>query len=72
MIGVHALDPSRVTSINPDVTGHLNRAPVGEWVALPGNTYYDTGVGHGVSMAVLSDVEGVFGTASTSQLHDVR
>jgi hypothetical protein len=72
MIGVHAIDPSRATSINPDVTGHVNRAPVGEWVALTGNTYYDAAVGHGVSMAVMSDVEGVFGTASTSQLLDVR
>jgi hypothetical protein len=72
MIGVHDLSPLTATSINPDVTGHLNRAPVGEWVALTGNTYYDHGVGHGVSMAVMSDVDGVFGTASTSQLLDVR
>lgn len=72
MMGVHDLDPRRATSINPDVTGHVNRAPVGEWVALTGNTYYDHRVGHGVSMAVLSDVDGVFGTASTSQLLDVR
>jgi acyl dehydratase len=72
MIGVHDLDPWKATSINPDVTGHLTRAPVGEWVALTGNTYYDHEVGHGVSMAVMSDEAGVFGTASTSQLLDVR
>jgi hypothetical protein len=72
MIGVHDLNPLSATSINPDVTGHLNRAPVGEWVALTGDTYYDHEVGHGVSMAVLSDVDGVFGTASTSQLLDIR
>ena len=72
MIGVHDLSPLTATSINPDVTGHLNRAPVGEWVALTGNTYYDHAVGHGVSMAVMSDVDGVFGTVSTSQLLDVR
>ena len=57
-----------VTSINPDVTGHLARAPIGEWVALTGHTYYDHGVAHGVSMAVMSDAEGVFGTTSTSQI----
>ncbi len=71
MIGVH-LDPARATSINPDVTGHLCRVPVGEWVALTGHTHYDHAVAHGVSMAVMSDVEGVFGTTSTSQLLDTR
>jgi len=68
MLGVHTLDPRAATSINPDVTGHLNRAPVGEWVALTGNTYYDHAVGHGVSIATMSDATGVFGTASTSQI----
>jgi hypothetical protein len=56
------------TSINPDVTGHLARAPVGEWVALTGHTYYDHRVAHGVSMAVMSDAAGVFGVTSTSQI----
>ncbi len=71
LIGV-GLDPTRATSINPDVTGHLSRAPVGEWVALTGNTHYDHGVAHGVSMAVMSDAEGVFGVTSTSQILDPR
>ena len=71
LIGV-GLDPTRATSINPDVTGHLSRAPVGEWVALTGNTHYDHGVAHGVSMAVMSDVDGVFGVTSTSQILDPR
>ncbi len=72
MMGVLTLDPSRATSINPDVTGHLCRAPVDEWVGLTGHTYYDHGVAHGVSMAVLSDSAGVFGITSTSQILDVR
>jgi hypothetical protein len=71
LLGV-ALDPARASSINPDVTGHMNRAPVGEWVALTGNTHYDHGVAHGVSMAVLSDADGVFGVTSTSQILDPR
>ena len=71
LIGV-GLDPTRATSINPDVTGHLSRAPVGEWVALTGNTHYDHRVAHGVSMAVMSDAEGVFGVTSTSQILDPR
>ena len=65
------VDPARATSINPDVTGHLSRAPVGEWVALSGHTYYAPAVGHGVSMAVLSDATGSFGVTSTSQILDV-
>lgn len=71
LLGV-GLDPARATSINPDVTGHLCRAPIGEWVALTGNTYYDHEVAHGVSMAVMSDAQGAFGVTSTSQILDPR
>ena len=70
LLGVTTLDPSRASSINPDVTGHLTRAPVGEWIALTGHTYYSLGVAHGVSMAVMSDSAGVFGVTSTSQILD--
>jgi hypothetical protein len=69
MVGVR-LDPRRASSINPDVTGHLSRGPVGEWVALTGHTYYSHDVAHGVSMAVMSDAAGVFGVTSTSQILD--
>ena len=71
MLGVTHLDPAVASSINPDVTGHLSRAPVGEWVAITGNTHYDHGVGHGVSIGVLSDAVGTFGVASTSQILDL-
>jgi hypothetical protein len=69
LLGVD-LDPARARSINPDVSGHLSRAPVGEWVAISGHTYYAHAVAHGVSMGVLSDEIGVFGITSTSQLLD--
>ena len=69
LLGV-MLDPTKASSINPDVTGHLCRAPAGEWVALTGNTYYGHAVGHGVSMATMSDKDGVFGVTSTSQILD--
>ena len=71
MLGVH-LDPARASSINPDVSGHLSRGPVGEWVALTGHTYYSHDMGHGVSMATMSDAVGVFGTTSTSQILEPR
>jgi hypothetical protein len=67
LMGV-SLDPNRASSINADVTGHLCRAPVGEWVALTGHTYYAHDVAHGVSMATMSDRDGVFGVTSTSQI----
>ena len=67
LLGVH-VHPTVATSINPDVSGHLSRAPIGEWVALTGHTYYDHGVAHGVSMAAMSDGVGVFGVTSTSQI----
>lgn len=67
LLGVH-LDPTKVTSINPDVTGHVSRIPTGEWVALSGHTYYSHATAHGVSMAVMSDADGAFGVTSTSQL----
>ena len=69
LMGVR-LDPRRATSINPDVTGHLSRGPVDEWIALTGHTHYSHAVAHGVSMAVMSDRAGVFGITSTSQILD--
>jgi hypothetical protein len=67
LLGVE-LDPARASSINPDVTGHMSRGPVGEWVALTGNTHYAPAVGHGVSVATMSDEAGAFGVTSTSQI----
>ena len=71
LLGVR-LDPSKATSINPDVSGHLCRGPVGEWAALTGHTHYSHDVAHGVSMAAMSDAAGVFGVASTSQILDLK
>jgi hypothetical protein len=70
LIGVEDLDAAGVAVINPDVTGHLTRQPAGEWVAVTGNSYYDHATGHGLSMGVLSDEQGVYGLTSTSQLVD--
>jgi hypothetical protein len=69
LVGVR-LDPARATSINPDVTGHLCRGPIGEWIVLTGHTHYSHNVAHGVSTAVMSDAAGVFGVTSTSQILD--
>jgi hypothetical protein len=57
-----------LTMINPDVTAQVLRQPVGEWIAVTGDTRFNAGLGRGISTAVLSDEQGVFGTSSTSQL----
>jgi hypothetical protein len=67
LLGVGSL-PTGVRAVNADVSAHVFRPPVGEWVALVGSTRFGHRVGHGVSMATLSDGEGVFGVTSTSQV----
>ena len=64
--------PAGVTMINPDVTAHLLRPPVDEWVAITGETRFNAALGRGVSTATFSDTAGVFATASTSQLVQPR
>lgn len=61
-----------VTMINPDVSAHLLRPPVGEWVAVTGDTRFQPSLGRGISCAELSDEQGVFGVASVSQLLQPR
>ena len=63
---------AEVTMINPDVTAHVLRPPISEWVAITGDTRFHPGLGRGISSAVLSDDEGVFAMASTSQLVQPR
>lgn len=67
LIGVSGLPPS-VTAINPDVSAHVVRAPIGEWIALVGDTRFNALDGHGFSMGMLVDNGGVFGVTSTSQV----
>ena len=67
LIGMQGL-PAGVTAINPDASGHVMRPPAGEWVGLVGDTRFAGAVGHGFSMALLVDADGVFGVASTTQV----
>ena len=67
IIGVH-LDPRRTTAINPDVTAHVLRPPTGEWTGLLGDTRFAHQIGRGISVVTMSDMDGVFGFSSTSQL----
>ncbi len=67
LIGVQGL-PAGASAMNADVSAHVMRAPVGEWVTMTGNTRFATSVGHGFSSAIMSDERGVFGSTSTTQI----
>ena len=64
--------PTAVSMINPDVTAHILRPPTSEWIAITGDTRFNTALGRGVSRAELSDTDGVFAVVSTSQLVQTR
>jgi hypothetical protein len=63
---------SDVTLINPDVSAHVLRAPRGEWICVTGDTRFEPALGRGVSVATLSDLDGPFAVATTSQLVQPR
>ena len=64
--------PRAMTLINPDVTAHVLRPPVSDWIAITGTTRFNPGMGRGVSSAELSDTDGVYATVSMSQLIQPR
>lgn len=67
LIGVQGFRGS-VSAVNADVSAHVFRPPTSEWVAMVGSTRFEHRLGHGISMATLSDEDGVFGVTSTSQV----
>ena len=63
------LDHAEYSSINPDVSIQVLRAPRGEWLCLDSTTEASaTGMGH--SQARVYDAEGFVATVTTSQLID--
>ena len=59
------LDISRWLFINPELTVHLHRDPVGEWVCLDAQTAITTG-GTGLATCRLSDIDGPLGVSAQS------
>ena len=55
-----ALDIRRWQFINPELTVHLQREAVGEWICLDARTVISTG-GAGLATSVLSDLDGQVG-----------
>ncbi len=65
------LDPMEWSAVNPDVSVHVLREPVGEWIAVDAVAFYATdGIGH--SRSSLFDVEGLVGTGGTAAVLDRR
>ena len=61
------LDLTRWLFINPELTVHLHRAAVGEWICLDAGTAISDG-GVGLATSVLSDIAGPVGTGAQSLL----
>jgi hypothetical protein len=68
MIGA-VYDATHLTAINPDLNVHVLKLPVGEWIAVAGDTRIALATGRGLSEAYLRDEDGsVVGVASNCQL----
>jgi hypothetical protein len=65
----------RFTFINPDLTVHLLRRPVGDWIGMRAASYYGTdtsSTGAGFAESALFDVEGRLGRSVQSLILDER
>lgn len=61
------LDLARFHFINPELTVHLHREPVGEWICVDAQTAISAG-GAGLATTVLSDQDGPVGVGAQSLL----
>jgi hypothetical protein len=61
------LDQTRWSCINPDLTIHLVREPVGEWLCVATRAWYERD-GIGLARAELFDLDGFIGTCATTSL----
>lgn len=65
----------RYTYINPDLTVHLMRPPVGEWIGMRSASYYGTATGSsgaGFAESALFDADGRLGRSVQSLILDER
>lgn len=62
------VDITTVSMINPDVSAHVLRPAVGEWISLVGDTRVHAPVGRSMSYAEARDMLGVFAYVSASQI----
>ena len=70
--GISGLDVMNdLLFINPDLTIHLSRLPVGEWVCLDARSRYEPN-GIGIATSDLYDEDGPIGRSIQSLLLDSR
>ena len=65
----------RFVYINPDLTVHLLREPVGDWIGMRTASHYgtaDTSTGAGFAESALYDADGRIGRSVQSLLLDER
>jgi hypothetical protein len=65
----------RITFVNPDLTIHLHRLPVGEWIGVRSASFYGIGgrsIGTGMAETALYDTLGRIGRSVQSLLVDRR
>lgn len=65
-----ALDYDRWVFMNPDLTVHVSRYPVGEWIGLTAESSYGE-LGRGVATGALWDTEGWLGRSTQSLFLDL-
>jgi hypothetical protein len=65
------LDPRAWWFINPELSVHLHREPVGEWVCLDAVTHVSDG-GVGLATSVLADEQGAIGVGAQALLVSPR
>jgi hypothetical protein len=61
------IDVARWFSLNTELTVHLHREPVGEWICLDAKTTLSHG-GTGIATSVLSDLDGPIGVGAQALL----
>jgi hypothetical protein len=71
MIGA-TFDAGVISAINPDLNLHVLRLPVGEWIAVLGDSRLGLKSGVGISTAQLRDRDGVCALAANCQLFQRR
>ncbi|GAC1475180.1 MAG: thioesterase family protein [Candidatus Dormibacteraceae bacterium] len=67
----YVVDPRQISFVNPDLTVHVNRLPVGEWVLVDAKTWIERH-GAGVAEGALSDTEGRIGRSMQSLFVEPR
>jgi len=67
----YVVDPRKITYVNPDLTVHMHRLPVGEWVMVDARTWLQPH-GTGLAEGALYDVTGRIGRSVQALLVEPR